>query len=109
MTVISSGHVSDSTDDQIYELCSIADSGTDALILITNRLDLNNEGDDVWIANAEKLLAALPSDVNLGLYECPYPYKRLVTPRILNWCLGNRQIPLYEGHLLRRKNHCRKE
>ncbi len=87
MTVISSGHVSDSTDDQIYELCSIADSGTDALILITNRLDLNNEGDDVWIANAEKLLAALPSDVNLGLYECPYPYKRLVTPRILNWCL----------------------
>lgn len=87
MTVISSGHVSDSTDDQIHELCSIADSGTDALILITNRLDLNNEGDDVWIANAEKLLAALPSDVNLGLYECPYPYKRLVTPRILNWCL----------------------
>lgn len=31
-----------------------AENGTDALILITNRL--NNEGDDVWIANAEKLL-----------------------------------------------------
>ncbi|MBR6747709.1 MAG: dihydrodipicolinate synthase family protein, partial [Clostridia bacterium] len=54
----------------------------------TNRLDPNNEGDDVFIANAEKLLAALPEDVKLGLYECPYPYKRLVTPKILDWCLS---------------------
>jgi len=41
----------------------------------------------VFIANAEKLLAVLPKDVKLGFYECPYPYKRLVTPRILDWCL----------------------
>jgi 4-hydroxy-tetrahydrodipicolinate synthase len=26
--------------------------------------------------------------VKLGLYECPYPYKRLVTPKILDFCLG---------------------
>ena len=87
MTVVSSGHVSDSIDDQARELCRIAETGTDALILITNRLDLNQEGDDVWIANAERLLAQLPDDVALGLYECPYPYKRLLTPRILRWCL----------------------
>ena len=87
MTVVSSGHVSDSIDDQARELCRIAETGTDALILITNRLDLNGEGDDVWIANAERLLAQLPADVALGLYECPYPYKRLLTPRILRWCL----------------------
>ena len=86
-TVVSSGHVSDSLEDQIKELCMVAESGTDALILITNRLDINNEGDDVWIANAEKLLAALPKDIKLGLYECPSPYKRLVTPKILKWCL----------------------
>jgi len=86
-TVVSSGHVSDSLEDQARELCAIAASGTDALILITNRLDPHNEGDDVFIANAEKLLAVLPKDVKLGFYECPYPYKRLVTPRILDWCL----------------------
>lgn len=86
-TVVSSGHVSDSLEDQIEELNAVASSGTDALILITNRLDIHNEGDDVWIANAEKLLKALPKDIKLGLYECPLPYKRLVTPRILNWCL----------------------
>lgn len=86
-TVVSSGHVSDSLEDQAEELNAIWRSGTDALILITNRLDPNNEGDDVFIKNAEKLLKMLPDDVVLGFYECPYPYKRLVTPRILEWCV----------------------
>ena len=57
-------------------------------MLITNRLDPKNEGDAVWIANAEKLLARLPSGLPLGLYECPYPYKRLLTPEILRWCIS---------------------
>ena len=87
-TVVSSGHVSDRLEDQITELNAIYESGTDALIMITNRLDPNNEGDDVFIANAEKIIAALPCEAKLGLYECPHPYKRLVTPKILEWCLS---------------------
>lgn len=87
MTVVSSGHVSDEIEDQAKELCAVAESGTDALILITNRLAKEGESDDVWIANAERLLSLLPSDVALGLYECPFPYKRLLTPRILEWCI----------------------
>ncbi len=86
-TVVSSGHVADNLEEQIEELQAVVASGTDALIFITNRLDIHNEGDDVWIANAEKLLAVLPEDIPLGLYECPLPYKRLVTPKILRWCL----------------------
>ena len=85
--VVSSGHVSDSPEEQAKELNAIYESGTDALIMITNRLDINNEGDDVFIANAEKLIEKLPRDAKLGLYECPYPYKRLVTPKILDWCM----------------------
>ncbi len=87
-TVVSSGHVSDSLEDQARELNEIARTGTDAMILITNRLDLRNEGDDVWIENAKRLLAQLPQEIKLGLYECPTPYKRLVTPKILRWCLS---------------------
>lgn len=87
-TVVSSGHVSDSPEDQARELNAIWESGTDALILITNRLDPNNEGDDVFIRNAEALIAKLPPEAKLGLYECPHPYKRLVTPKILNWCIS---------------------
>jgi len=86
--VVSSGHISDSFEEQVKELNAIYESGTDALILITNRLDINNEGDDVFIANAKRLIAELPKDAKLGLYECPLPYKRLVTPKILDWCLS---------------------
>lgn len=86
--VVSSGHVGNTHEEQVKELNAIWQSGTDALILITNRLDINNEGDDVWIENCRRLIDELPCDVKLGLYECPYPYKRLVTPKILDFCLS---------------------
>lgn len=86
--VVSSGHVSDSHEDQVRELNAVYESGTDALILITNRLDPSNEGDDVFISNLKRLISELPKDARLGLYECPYPYKRLVTPKILDYCLS---------------------
>ena len=85
-TVVSSAHVSDTHEGQAEELNAIYESGTDALILITNRLDPKNEGDDVFIERCERLMKELPCDVPLGFYECPYPYKRLVTPKILEWC-----------------------
>ena len=88
MTIVSSGHISDSIEEQAKELNRVAESGTDALILITNRLASQDESDDIWIQNAEKLLSMLPADIALGLYECPYPYKRLLTPKILRWCLS---------------------
>lgn len=87
-TVISSGHISDTIEGQVEELNAVFESGSDCLIWITNRLDINNEGDDVFIKNAERLLKRLPEKARLGLYECPYPYKRLVTPKILDWCLS---------------------
>lgn len=88
MTIVSSGHISDSIEEQAKELNLVAKSGTDSLILITNRLASQDESDDIWIQNAEKLLSMLPADIALGLYECPYPYKRLLTPKILRWCLS---------------------
>lgn len=91
-TVFSSGHVSDKPDRQAEELNAIYDAGTDVLVLITNRLDPNNEGDDVFISNAENLLKRLPPSAKLGLYECPYPYKRLVTEKILRWCLNTERF-----------------
>lgn len=86
-TVVSSGHVSDSPEGQAEELNAVFESGTDALILITNRLDPENKGDDVFLENTEKLISRLPRDAALGFYECPMPYKRLVTHRILDYAV----------------------
>lgn len=84
--VIASGHISDSYEDQVEELKAIAATGIDALVLITNRLAQEHESDDVWKANLEKLLGQLPEDIPLSFYECPHPYKRIISPELLQWC-----------------------
>ena len=85
LTVVASGHVSDRFEDQIEELKAVADAGPDTVILISNRLDIADTGDDSWIRDAEKIMEALPA-VPLGVYECPYPYKRLMTETMLSFC-----------------------
>jgi len=81
--VIASGHISDSEEQQALELNRIADTGVDAVILITNRLAAQNEGDDVWLKRLNRLLDRVNPDIPLGFYECPYPYKRLLTPAVI--------------------------
>lgn len=85
--VVASGHISNSVEDQITEINAIGKTGVKATVLVSNRFDPHNDGDDVWIANAEKVLKNIDSDVTLGMYECPYPYKRILSPRIIEWCI----------------------
>ena len=89
LMIVASGHVSDSPEDQAYELCRIAAEGPDALILISNRFDIANTGDSAWIADADALISKLPPEIPLGIYECPKPYKRLLSDAMLEWCIEN--------------------
>ncbi|MGC9523767.1 MAG: dihydrodipicolinate synthase family protein [Anaerolineae bacterium] len=84
--VIASGHISDDLGDQVEEIRRIAETGVDAVVLVTNRLALAGEPDDVWKRNLTLLLEGIPDALPLGFYECPYPYKRLLTPALMAWC-----------------------
>lgn len=84
--VIASGHISDSYEDQVKELNQIAETGVDAVVMITNRLAGQDEPEAVWQRNLEKIIKDIPEDVCLGFYECPYPYKRLISPDMLRFC-----------------------
>lgn len=84
LQVIASGHISDDPEEQIREIRAIWETGVRAVVLVSNRIARKEEDDDVWIANAQHLLDALP-DVTLGMYECPSPYKRVITEKILRW------------------------
>ena len=90
--VIASGHISDDIVDQAEELKAIAAAGTDCVILLTNRLAKKEESDEVWLENLKKLLSMLPADVPLGFYECPFPYKRIISPELLKWCADTRRF-----------------
>jgi 4-hydroxy-tetrahydrodipicolinate synthase len=86
VSVISSGHISESRDDQRAELVAIADTGIDALVLVSNRLDTKNEGTGAFRSSLDAILSWLPSDLALGLYECPAPYRRLLSDDEFKLC-----------------------
>ena len=82
MCVVASGHISDGIEDQIRELTRISQTGVDAVVMIFNRLAAQDEDDEVAVANMRRILDALP-DAEFGMYECPYPYKRPLSDRML--------------------------
>ena len=83
MTIVASGHISDSFEDRKKELEEVAATGVDSLILISNRFDIENTSDERWNDDLDRMIPALP-DIPLGIYECPRPYKRLLTPAMID-------------------------
>jgi 4-hydroxy-tetrahydrodipicolinate synthase len=84
--VIASGHVSDRLDEQLAELTAVAATGVDGVVLVTNRFDALQAGGARFIDDLKWLLERLPKDLTLGLYECPAPYRRLLTDDELKFC-----------------------
>jgi len=84
--VIASGHISPDIPSQIDELRRISDTGIDGLVLVTNRPATEDESPEIWIDNTEKIINALDPAMPLGLYECPYPYRRIMTDEEVAFC-----------------------
>ena len=84
--VIASGHVSENVWDQIEELNRMHRAGADALIMITNRLCLPGQAGESFLPRLKMMMDRIDPEVPLGFYECPYPYKRLITLDELRWC-----------------------
>lgn len=87
--VIASGHISDDIAAQKEELLAMAQTNIDALVLVTNHLDPHNEGSETFFATLNTLLDTLPKELPLGLYECPAPYRRLLTDDEFSWCANS--------------------
>ncbi len=83
--VIASGHVAKSRKDQIEEAKAILDTGISSYVFISNQFAAEDEGPDAVERNIEALIDAIPGD-SFGIYECPYPYKRVLTPENLKMC-----------------------
>ena len=84
--VVASGHVSMKLADQRTELAAIADTGVDGVVLVTNRLVRPEGNSKILIDHIDALLSTLPADLPLGLYECPAPYRRLLTDTEIDYC-----------------------
>lgn len=87
--VVVSGHVSDDPHGQREELRVAANTGADGVVLVTNHLDPKNRGSETFLGNLAWLLDQLPTDMPLGLYECPAPYRRLLSDDELKFCIDS--------------------
>lgn len=82
MTIVASGHTADDLETQIAEANKFIDVGIDGYVFISNRLANEDEDDSVFLKNIEHVVNNIP-EIGLGIYECPYPYKRLMSPAVL--------------------------
>ncbi len=83
ITVVASGHVAENKDDQIREAQAVIDMGV-PYVFISNQFAEPGEDEDVVKKNIEFLLDNVHGD-SFGIYECPYPYKRVLSPQLLKW------------------------
>lgn len=90
-SVAVSGHTADTIDGQLEEISELVRLKPDVYVLVTNRLDVNNEGYSVFTGNLKRILDAFP-DVAFGLYECPFPKLRLLSDKELKWCCDSGRI-----------------
>ncbi len=77
--VVATGTFAGTIDQQADFVKQVSDTGTDAVIVITGLLADENESDDVFNERVFELFDKT-GNIPLGFYECPVPYKRLLSP-----------------------------
>ncbi len=82
--VVASGTFSQDMKKCAEFIQQVYDTGVDAVIVISNQIADIDEGDDDFKKRIE-LLLKLTGNIPLGLYECPYPYKRLISTDLMRW------------------------
>ena len=79
--VVATGSFGWTIEDKAEFTKQISDTGVDAVILITGHFARVDEGDEVLLRNFEKIFT-LTGKIPLGSYECPAPYKRILSPGV---------------------------
>lgn len=87
--VVASGHTAPTLAHQAEQIAAIAETGVDTVILISNRLATQDDDDAKTLDRLRLLTDLIPADVKLGMYECPYPYKRLMSDEMVSWCAAD--------------------
>lgn len=84
MPVLSTGSFSKDPDENSEFIKKIADQGVDTVVLVSSILIEKEESEGDLKRKIEKIMDATGS-IRLGMYECPIPYKRCVSPETLKW------------------------
>jgi len=79
----------------------IYDTGIDAVILITGHFANVDDSDEVLLRNFDRMFT-LTGDIPMGLYECPAPYKRIITPAVFKTLLDTQRLVYHKDTSIER-------
>lgn len=88
--VVASGSFGHTLYEQAGFIKRVYDTGVQAVILISSLLATEDESDKTWEERVTQLLE-MTEDIPVGFYECPVPYKRVISPKQLErFCVSGR-------------------
>ncbi len=82
--VVAAGTFHSSIEKNAGFIKRVYDKGVAAVIVISNQIVDVDEGDEIFKKRITSLIN-LTGDIPLGIYECPYPYKRLISRDMMHW------------------------
>ena len=99
VAVVASGTFAGTTEAQADFVKAMYATGVKAVVTITGMMAAENEADTVFADRVFHLLE-LTGDVPLGFYECPAPYKRLISPALLQQFVATGRIVYHKDTCL---------
>ena len=89
--VIASGTFGGAAECQADFVKTMYDTGVQAVIMITGMMAEKDEADDIFSERVFTLLERT-GNIPLGFYECPAPYKRIISPALLKQFVSTGRI-----------------
>ena len=89
--VVATGSFGSTIIEQAEFAKKIYDTGINAVILITSHYAKKEESDEILLHNFERMLE-LTGSIPMGLYECPSPYKRILSPEVFKSLLDTKRM-----------------
>ncbi len=93
--IVATGTFEDTIENQAEFVKAMYATGVNAVIVITGLLAKEDDSEETFRANVEKLLA-LTDNVPLGFYECPVPYKRVISADFLGQLVKTGRIKYHK-------------
>jgi 4-hydroxy-tetrahydrodipicolinate synthase len=89
--IVATGSFGLTIEDKAEFTKKIYDTGIDAVILITGHFAKVADSDDVLLKNFETMYN-LTGNIPLGMYECPAPYKRIISAPVFKTLLSANRL-----------------
>jgi len=89
--VVATGSFGNTMEEKVEFTKKMYHTGINAVILITSHFATEKESDDILIDHFNRFFE-LTDNIPMGTYECPSPYKRILTPKVFTSLLESNRL-----------------